>query len=59
MGRAAEYRDTETGMHVIRMSRYVKLLGLADGMSKEETELLLNTALMHDIGKIGIPDRIL
>jgi HD-GYP domain-containing protein (c-di-GMP phosphodiesterase class II) len=39
-------------MHVIRMSRYVKLLGLSDGMSKEETELLLNTALMHEIGKM-------
>ena len=59
LGRAAEYKDNETGMHVIRMSHYAKLLGLADGMSEEEAELLLNAAPMHDIGKIGIPDRIL
>ena len=59
LGRAAEYKDNETGMHVIRMSHYSKLLGLANGMSDEEAELLLNAAPMHDIGKIGIPDRIL
>ena len=59
LGRAAEYKDNETGMHVIRMSHYSKLLGLANGMSEEEAELLLNAAPMHDIGKIGIPDRIL
>ena len=59
LGRAAEYKDNETGMHVIRMSHYSKLLGLANGMSEDEAELLLNAAPMHDIGKIGIPDRIL
>lgn len=57
--RAAEYKDNETGMHVIRMSLYSQLLGLAAGMSEDEAELLLNAAPMHDIGKIGIPDRIL
>ena len=59
LGRAAEYKDNETGMHVIRMSHYSKLLGLANGMSEEEADLLLNAAPMHDIGKIGIPDKIL
>lgn len=59
LGRAAEYKDNETGMHVIRMSHYSKLLRLANGMSDEEAGLLLNAAPMHDIGKIGIPDRIL
>lgn len=59
LGRAAEFRDNETGMHVIRMSYYAKLLGLAAGMSTNDANLLLNAAPMHDIGKIGIPDSIL
>lgn len=59
LGRAAEYKDNETGMHVIRMSHYSRLLGLANGMSEDEAELLLNAAPMHDVGKIGIPDGIL
>ncbi|MGR9107116.1 MAG: HD-GYP domain-containing protein [Gammaproteobacteria bacterium] len=59
LGRAAEYKDNETGLHVLRMSHYSRLIGLAAGMSKDEAELLLNAAPMHDVGKIGIPDRIL
>lgn len=41
------------------MSRYSHLLGQLAGMDESETELLLNASPMHDIGKIGIPDRIL
>jgi putative two-component system response regulator len=59
LGRAAEYRDNETGMHIIRMSLAASILGRAAGMSPEQCELLLNASPMHDIGKIGIPDRIL
>lgn len=59
LGRAAEYRDNETGMHVIRMSKASYLLALAAGSSEAQATLLLNAAPMHDIGKIGIPDRIL
>lgn len=59
LGRAAEYKDNETGMHVIRMSHYARILGLAAGMSEAEADLLMNAAPMHDIGKIGIPDHIL
>ena len=59
LGRAAEYRDNETGLHIIRMSKYSWLLGRAAGMSEEACEMLLNASPMHDIGKIGIPDRIL
>ncbi len=59
LGRAGEYRDNETGMHVIRMSHFSALLAEANGMSPEECELILNASPMHDIGKIGIPDRIL
>ncbi|MBF0192156.1 MAG: response regulator [Magnetococcales bacterium] len=59
LGRAAEYRDNETGMHVIRMSRYVHLLAIHAGLSEPEAELLMLAAPMHDLGKIGIPDHIL
>jgi putative two-component system response regulator len=59
LGRAAEYKDNETGLHVIRMSHYARLIGLAAGMSEQRAEVLLNAAPMHDIGKIGIPDSIL
>lgn len=59
LGRAAEYKDNETGLHVIRMSHYSRLLGKATGMTEYEQDLLLNAAPMHDVGKIGIPDRIL
>ncbi|MDH5407631.1 MAG: two-component system response regulator [Gammaproteobacteria bacterium] len=59
LGRAAEYRDNETGLHIIRMSQYSQLLALASGMSEEEGLMILNASPMHDIGKIGIPDSIL
>ena len=59
LGRAAEYRDNETGMHVIRMSHYAYALAVASGLSPEDTEQLLNAAPMHDVGKIGVPDGIL
>lgn len=59
LGLAAEYKDNETGMHVIRMSYYCKVMATAIGMSKEEAELILHASPMHDIGKIGIPDNIL
>lgn len=59
LGRAAEYRDNETGFHILRMSHYAAALATAIGMSAHEVEMLLNASPMHDIGKIGIPDRIL
>src|SRR5208282_366094 len=59
LGRAAEYRDNETGMHIIRMSLAAAALGRNVGLSAHDCELILNASPMHDIGKIGIPDRIL
>ncbi len=59
LGRAAEYRDNETGYHIIRMSQISALLAHKLGWSAAETELMLNASPMHDIGKIGIPDHIL
>ena len=59
LGRAAEYKDTDTGEHIARMSRYSKVLALAYGMSEYEAEQLKQAAPMHDVGKIGIPDSVL
>ena len=56
---AVEFRDTETGLHVVRMSQYSHLLARAAGMQSDQADLLLNAAPMHDIGKIGIPEGIL
>jgi len=56
---AGEYRDNETGMHVMRMSYMSYRLALESGLSESLARLLLHAAPMHDIGKIGIPDRIL
>lgn len=56
LGRAAEYKDNETGLHVIRMSHYSRLIAIAMNANEQWVELLFNAAPMHDIGKIGIPD---
>ena len=59
LGRASEYKDNETGMHVIRMSHYAKILALGYGYSEKSADELFHAAPMHDIGKIGIPDSII
>ena len=59
LGRAAEYRDNETGLHIIRMSKMSALIGKTAGVSNVDCDLLLNASPMHDIGKIGIPDSVL
>ncbi len=59
LGRAAEYRDNETGLHIVRMSHIAAVLARAYGMDEESTDLLLVASPMHDIGKLGIPDSVL
>ncbi|PMR75391.1 HD domain-containing phosphohydrolase [Billgrantia endophytica] len=59
LGRAAEYRDNETGQHVMRMSHIAALLAQRLGWTPADVELMLHASPMHDIGKIGIPDAIL
>lgn len=59
LGRAGEFRDNETGMHVIRVAHFCRLLGEAARMNGEDVDLLFNAAPMHDIGKIGIRDQVL
>jgi putative two-component system response regulator len=57
--RATEYKDEETADHVKRLSLYAAILGRAVGLSEVIVELLMYAAPMHDVGKIGIPDKIL
>jgi len=59
LGRAADYRDNETGLHIVRVGNFSKLLGLAAGFLESQAELLMYASMMHDIGKIGVPDHIL
>ena len=59
LARAGEFRDEETGTHLIRMSRYSGLIAGALSLDAEEAETVELSAPLHDIGKIGIPDQIL
>jgi response regulator RpfG family c-di-GMP phosphodiesterase len=59
LSKAAEYRDPETGLHIVRMAHYSELIAKGLGLSREESDLLLEAAPMHDIGKVGITDSIL
>jgi putative two-component system response regulator len=59
LGRAAEYRDNETGLHIIRMSKISVSIARSLDWPDARCDLLLNASPMHDIGKIGIPDHIL
>ncbi len=59
LGRAAEFRDNETGNHIIRMSHFCRLIATAAGLGEKSVEILYNASPMHDVGKIGIPDAIL
>jgi two-component system response regulator RpfG len=59
LAKAGEYRDEETGNHVIRMAKYSRLIAEQLGLPEGECEAIELAAPMHDIGKIGIPDEIL
>jgi response regulator RpfG family c-di-GMP phosphodiesterase len=59
LSKAAEYRDPETGAHILRMAHFSMLIARGMGLSPEDQKLILEAAPMHDIGKVGIPDMIL
>jgi len=59
LGMAAEFRDEDTGNHVIRVGCYSRAVAAAMGMPRSFLEMLLLAAPLHDIGKIGIPDNVL
>jgi len=59
LGRAAEFKDNETGRHVVRVGEICALIGRAMGFDPEFCDMLRECAPLHDLGKIGIPDAIL
>lgn len=59
LGVASEYRDNETGWHIMRMTNYAQAIAKAMGLSTEQRDLLYIAAPMHDVGKIGIADAVL
>ena len=59
LAKAGEFRDEETGNHIIRMAKYSRIIAEQLGLSQADCEAIELAAPMHDIGKIGIPDGIL
>ncbi len=59
LAQAGEYKDAETGSHIKRMGYYTEAIAKAMALPPQDIEAILYAAPMHDIGKIGIPDRIL
>ncbi len=59
LAKAGEYRDEETGNHVLRMAKFARLMAEKIGLPENDCHVIEIAAPMHDIGKIGIPDGIL
>lgn len=59
LGVASEYRDNETGWHIMRMTNYAQSIARAMHLPDEQRDLLYIAAPMHDVGKIGIADAVL
>ncbi len=59
LAKVGEYRDTETGRHVVRVGRYAEIIARQLGMGEEFAGRIRRAAPLHDIGKVGIPDYIL
>ncbi len=59
LARAGEFRDNETGRHIMRMSHMCEALALAMGKTHKWSHMLRIASPLHDVGKIGIPDHIL
>ena len=59
LAKAGEFRDTDTGNHVTRVSHSCRALAQAAGINAHLTEIIYMASPLHDIGKIGVPDHIL
>lgn len=59
LGKAAEFRDDETGRHIERLADYVNFIAEELGLKLEQSMMLRYGTPMHDVGKIGIPDGVL
>jgi len=59
LARAVEYRDADTGVHLIRITEYCELIAEGLKLPAEQARLILYASPMHDVGKIGVPDHVL
>ncbi len=59
LARAAEFRDDETGQHVLRVGRYAKIIAEELGFEAKRVKIIEHAAQLHDVGKIGVPDEVL
>jgi response regulator RpfG family c-di-GMP phosphodiesterase len=59
LGKAAEYKDEDTGSHILRVANYAKLIAEMLGEDENGQDVIYHASALHDIGKIGIPDSIL
>ncbi|MEX0794025.1 MAG: HD domain-containing phosphohydrolase [Pirellulaceae bacterium] len=59
LARAAEFRDDDTGQHILRVGRYARIIGAELGLPDATLQILESAAQLHDVGKIGVPDAIL
>jgi putative two-component system response regulator len=59
LGKSAEYKDAETSAHTLRVAHYCKVLAKAVGLNKKIQDVIFYASPFHDLGKVGIPDKIL
>jgi len=59
LAEVAEFKDATTGKHINRLGSYTTIVALAMGISPEEADSYGKAAMLHDVGKVGIPDSIL
>lgn len=59
LGVAGEYKDNDTGQHVVRVGLYSGIIATAYGLDREFVNLIRMCSPLHDLGKIGVPDKIL
>ncbi len=59
LGKTAEYKDPETASHIARVAHYSQILAKKYGLNKEEQEIIFYASPFHDLGKIGIEDKVL
>src|SRR6185503_12722617 len=59
LARAAEFRDDDTGHHILRVGRYAGIIASQLGFNNKYVKLIEQAAQLHDVGKMGIPDAIL
>lgn len=59
LARTAEFRDNETGRHVVRVGRYAEIIARQLGLDEAAVELIGHAAPLHDMGKVGVPDAVL